>query len=247
MNKKNTFDKDYFEKGPYGKQDVQIIRRNYKILLDNAKATNFLPSNPKQVLDFGCAYGAGTAFLSEQFPKAHIVGVDISEYAINNKAQVYYKWENIDYYCLDLCCSDHLNFLKKKHGEFDLIFTRDTLEHITLDKQEEVLVAFTKLLKEDGTLIAQTPNKLNPLLNKDKTHIGLRSAKSWKTLFQKLFQEVKIFEKQYLPLFWRFKKNRALYEFPLPIFGCNLYIFCRGRRPKPSFVVVKIEHQVANQ
>jgi glycosyltransferase involved in cell wall biosynthesis len=34
---KNTFDKDYFEKGPYGKQDAHIIRRNYKILLDNAK------------------------------------------------------------------------------------------------------------------------------------------------------------------------------------------------------------------
>ncbi|MGC9203087.1 MAG: class I SAM-dependent methyltransferase [Thermoproteota archaeon] len=187
-----------------------------------------MPSNPKNILDFGCAYGAGTMFLSEQFPEAHIVGVDISEYAIN-KAQAYYRRENVDYYCLDLCWSDHFVFLKEQYGAFDLIFSRDTLEHIPLNKQEEVLATLARLLKGGGTLIAQIPNKLNPLLNRDKTHIGLRSAKSWKILFQEYFQEVKVIEQQYLPLFWRFRKNRELFEFPLPVFGCNIYIFCRGR------------------
>jgi len=229
MVKKNIFNKDYFEEGPYGKQDIHIIRRNYKILLDNAKTAIPLPNNPERILDFGCAFGAGTTFLSEQFQKAHIVGVDISEYAIE-RAQSNYERENINHYCLDLCRSDHLNVLKEKYSEFDLIFTRDTLEHITLNKQEEVLATLAKLLKENGTLIAQTPNKLNPLLQKDKTHIGLRSAESWKTLFQEIFQEVKIFTKQYLPIIWRFGKNRELFEFPLPVFGCNIYVFCRGRK-----------------
>lgn len=235
MVKKNIFNKDYFEESLYGKQDIQIIQTNYKVLLDNAKATNLLPSNPKRILDFGCAFGAGTTLLSEQFPKSHIIGVDISEYAIS-KAKLSYNRENIAYHCLDLCRSDHFNFLKERYSAFDLIFTRDTLEHIALDKQEKVLVALVKLLKKNGTLIAQTPNAYNPLLHGDKTHIGSRSTKSWKTIFQKLFQEVKIFEKQYLPIFWRLRKNRELFEFPLPFFGCNLYIFCKGRRPKLSFL-----------
>ncbi len=229
MVKKNIFNKDYFEEGPYGKQDIHIIRRNYKILLDNAKTAISLPNNPERILDFGCAFGAGTTFLSEQFQKAHIVGVDISEYA-RKRAQSNYERENINYYCLDLCRSDHLNVLKEKYSEFDLIFTRDTLEHITLNKQEEVLATLAMLLKENGMLIAQTPNKLNPILHKDKTHIGLRSAESWKTLFQEIFREVKIFTKQYLPIIWQFRKNMELFEFTLPVFGCNIYIFCKGRK-----------------
>lgn len=227
MIKESSFDKDYFERGPYGKQDIQIIRRNYKILLENAKVANFLPSNPRQVLDFGCAYGAGTTFLSEQFQDAHIVGVDISEYAID-KAQAYYKRGNIDYYCLNLSRPDRFDFLKERYGVFDLIFSRDTLEHIALDKQEEIIVvAFAELLKEDGTVIAQTPNKLNPFSYEDKTHIGLRSAKSWKILFKKFFRDVNIFEKQFLPIIWKFRESKELLEFTLPIFGYNIYIFAR--------------------
>jgi 2-polyprenyl-3-methyl-5-hydroxy-6-metoxy-1,4-benzoquinol methylase len=224
-----TFDKDYFERGPYGKQDIHIIWRNYKILLDNAKVVGFLPSNLKHILDFGCAYGVGTMLLSKKFPEAHVVGVDISDYAIN-KARVYYRRENIEYHCLDLCCPEHLNFLRRQYGTFDLIFTRDTLEHIALNKQEEVIFALANLLKEGGTLIAQTPNKLNPLLNRDKTHIGLRSAKSWEELFSKVFKKVKVFEKQYVPLIWRFKRDNWLFEFPFPRFGSNIYIFCREKK-----------------
>jgi len=226
MIKKNIFDKCYFEKGPYGKQDIQIIRRNYKILLDNAKNCHFFTDKPKLILDFGCAFGAGTTFLSEQFPEAHIVGVDISEYAIE-KAMSNFKRENINYYCLDLCRSDHLTFLKQRYGAFDLIFTRDVLEHIALDKQEKVLEAFVKLLNKDGKVIAQTPNRVTPFLRGDTTHRGLRSAKSWKILFQKFFQEVKIFEKQYIPLFWKLKRDKELFEFTLPFFGANIYIFAR--------------------
>jgi len=224
---RSLFHKEYFESS-YEKQDIQIIQRNYKILLDNAKTAIPLPSNPERILDFGCAFGAGTTFLSEQFPKAHIVGVDISEYAIN-KAKLSYNRENIAYYCLDLCCSDHLNVLKEKYSEFDLIFTRDTIEHITLNKQKEVLATLAKLLKENGTLIVQTPNKLNPLSYFDRTHIGLRSPNSWRRLFRIFFEETVILVKQYVPFIWR-TRNKGLLELPLPCFGYSIYIFCRGQK-----------------
>jgi 2-polyprenyl-3-methyl-5-hydroxy-6-metoxy-1,4-benzoquinol methylase len=228
MAKNNIFGEDYFEESVYGKQAIEIIRRNYTVLLDNAKASNFLPVYPKLILDFGCAFGAGTMLLSERFSKSHIIGVDISDYAIN-KAKLSYNRENITYFCLDLCRLDHFNLLKARFDAFDLIFTRDTLEHIALDKQKTILVALANLLKETGTIIVQTPNACNPILNADKTHIGSRSAKSWKAVFQLLFEETKIFEKQYLPLFWRFRKDRMLFEFRLPCLGCNIYIFCRKR------------------
>jgi 2-polyprenyl-3-methyl-5-hydroxy-6-metoxy-1,4-benzoquinol methylase len=229
MVEKKIFGKDYFEKSPYGRQNNLIIWRNYKILLDDAKTAMSLLNKPQLILDFGCASGVGTAFLARCFPKAKVVGVDISDYAIK-KAKSNYKRESIDYYCLDLSHSNHISFLQEKYGEFDLIFTRDTLEHVEFDKQEKIVSAFTKLLERDGVVIAQTPNKLSPFSRSDRTHIGLRSPNSWRMLFEMFFGKVIILVEQYVPLLWRFRKNKELLEFPLPIFGYNINIFCEMKK-----------------
>ena len=224
MVEKNVFRKDYFEEGSYGKQDASIIQRNYRLLLDYAKTTIPSLNELKLILDFGCALGSGTAFLARQFPNAKIIGVDISNYAIE-KAKSNYERDSIDYYCLDLSNADHVSFLRKKYGGFDLIFTRDTLEHIGFGEQKKILDALNRLLRRKGILVVQTPNKLNPFTHSDITHIGLRSPISWKRLFTMSFREVEIVVRQYVPLLWQFSENRELLEFHLPIFGYNIYIF----------------------
>ncbi len=226
------FDKDYFECRSYGKQGEEIIQRNYRILIEKARKvfpevfSNNLANYT--ILDFGCAYGAGTFFLSKVFPNATIVGVDISRYAIE-KAIGRYSSKNITYLCLDLSRPRDVEYLKGRiHNKFDIIFTRDTLEHIPKRAHEYYIRTFASLLKENGIVIAQTPNNLNIYAHLcDKTHIGLGSPRYWRNLFKRYFKEVKVSTMQYIPIIWRVRKNRGLVEIPCPLFGFNVYIFCR--------------------
>ncbi len=221
----------YFEEGIYGKQGILVIERNYNLLLSYAKNVISSMAELRLILDFGCAFGAGTTCLARQFPKAKVVGVDISSYAIK-KAVSNYKRENTSYHCLDLTDVSCLDFLRKEYGKFDLIVTRDTLEHIRFDNQVKILRAFAELLENNGTIVAQTPNKLNLSSYNDRTHIGLRTPKSWMNLFLKFFEHITVSVKQYVPLLWRLRKDKKLWEFQLPVFGYNICIL--ARRPKKS-------------
>lgn len=48
-----------------------------------AAAVGRLDSNPERILDLGCGTGEGTLFLSREFPRASVRGVDISEVMID--------------------------------------------------------------------------------------------------------------------------------------------------------------------
>lgn len=222
-------DRRYFEEGAYGKQSALVIERNYRLLLDYARTVISSTNKPHLILDFGCAFGVGTVFLARQFPDAKVIGVDISHYAIK-KAISNYKQKNTDYLCLDLVNANDFDSLRKKYDQFDLIITRDTLEHIHPNNHVKILKAFAELLEENnGTILVQTPNKLNLLSYSDTSHIGLRTPNSWMNLFAMFFKKIKILVKQYVPLAWRLKKNKEIWEFPLPLIGYNIYIYARRK------------------
>jgi len=220
--------KEYFESGPYGKQEYRIIERNYQILFEYGR--RIFPDifrRKLKMLDFGCAFGVGTFWLSNKI-NGIVVGVDISEYAIQ-KAKKLFLSNNIKFYCLDLSVIENINFLIRIHGKFDVIFSRDVIEHISKEKQKVIIKNFSTLLSDGGAVMIGTANGLNPYSYIcDKTHIGLRTPWSYKRLFKEAgITIVKSFEKQWIPFLWRFRKDRSLMEIDLPLFGFMVYIFAK--------------------
>jgi len=142
MNKrtKELFNKYYFERSSYGKQEAKIIERNYKYLLKEGLKyfPEILNEEILKILDFGCAYDVGTSYLAKIFKNSIIVGVDISDYAIKKAKRLHQKIKNLNFRNLDLYQERSVKFLIKKYGYFDVIFTRDVLEHIPKERQEIV-------------------------------------------------------------------------------------------------------------
>src|SRR5215468_10521047 len=60
---------------------------------------NQLPSTPLRILDFGCGVGKTCVHLAEVFPKAQIVGADLSETTVAH-AQMRYGSERIRFACI---------------------------------------------------------------------------------------------------------------------------------------------------
>jgi len=220
--------KEYFEGGPYGKQSQWIIKRNYKILFDYGKTVfPHLFERELKILDFGCAFGVGASWLSKQV-KGIIVGVDISSYAIQ-KAKTFFPHNNMFFYKLDLSKELDNKFLIAKHGRFDVIFSRDTIEHLPKEKHEVTVKNFFRLLTNKGVVMASMANGLNPYSYFcDRTHVGLRMPWSYSYLFKECgFKIVKSFEKQGIPVSRRFKEDEQLIEVTIPLFGFVTYIFAK--------------------
>ena len=221
------YGKEYFEVGPYSKQQPIIIKRNYENLLKHGlKIFPEIVKRRVKVLDFGCATGVGTYWLYKRL-NGVVVGIDISKYAIN-KAKKLFSRHNIYFHNLDLSENDSVKFLLKRYGSFDIIFSRDTLEHIPKGKQETLIRNFHLLLNNGGIIMAAIANQLNPYSYIcDKTHLGLRSPWFWRKIFQRYFKIAKCFEEQWIPFLWRLRGDRKLIEIKLPLFGFIIYVFSK--------------------
>jgi len=233
MNKRTEelFNKYYFERSSYGKQEAKIIERNYKYLLKEGLKyfSEILNKEGLKILDFGCAYGIGTYYLSRVFKNSIIVGVDISDYAIKRAKILYQKVKNLYFHNLDLSQERSVKFLIEKYGHFDVIFTRDVLEHIPKEQQETVVKNFSIILKRGGIVFASIANGLNLYSYVcDKTHIGLRPPWFWKKIFNKYMKVIKCYEKQWIPFLWRFRRSRKMIEIHLPLFGFVIYLFAKN-------------------
>jgi len=131
---------------------------------------------------------------------------------------------------LDLSNETSLSLLINKYGYFDMIFTRDVLEHIPKNKQETIIKHFSFLLKRNGVVLASIANKLNFYSYIcDKTHIGLRSPWFWKKVFNRNMEVIDCFEKQWIPFLWRLVKNKEIIEVKMPLFGFVIYLFAKKR------------------
>ncbi|MBS7657055.1 MAG: class I SAM-dependent methyltransferase [Candidatus Bathyarchaeia archaeon] len=221
---------EYFEAGPYGRQSRLIIKRNYKILFDHGKIV--FPSlfeRELNILDFGCALGVGASWLSTQV-KGTIIGVDISDYAIQ-KAKKLFPYGNMLFYKLDLSTERDTKFLIAKHGYFDAVFSRDTIEHIPKEKHEAIVKNFFHLLIDGGVVLASMANGLNPYSYFcDRTHVGLRTPWSYSNLFKEAgFEVVKSFQKQGIPISRMAKEDERLIEVTIPVFGFVFYIFAKKK------------------
>jgi SAM-dependent methyltransferase len=110
-------------------------------------AARFLPA--ARVLDCSCGVGYGSALLRERGAAA-VVGVDISAEALDIARQRYAR-DGIEFVQSDARALDPARL-----GQFDLIVSLETLEHI--ERPTEVLDGFRTLLQPNGILALSVPN-----------------------------------------------------------------------------------------
>jgi len=128
----------------------------------------------KSVLDAACGEGYGSHLLATAAKS--VVGVDLSEAAINH-ANKTYQQKNLQFKQADVL---QLGF---PDNSFDVVVSFETLEHIT--EHEQLIKEFKRVLKSDGVLIISTPDKKE---YSDKT--GFNNEYHLKELYEHEFREL---------------------------------------------------------
>lgn len=104
----------------------------------------------KNILDIACGEGYGSNILSSY--AKNVVGIDISDEAINH-AKKKYKKHNLQFK------QGSATFIDLPDTSIDIIISFETIEH--LKEHDEMLQQFKKVLKRDGILIISSPDKKN--------------------------------------------------------------------------------------
>lgn len=102
-----------------------------------------------RTLDAACGEGYGSALLTPS--AASVVGVDISEKAIEHARQRYDHVDGLEFRLAD--CTN----LPFDDNEFDRVVSFETLEHLA--EQDQLLAEFRRVLKPKGLLILSSPDK----------------------------------------------------------------------------------------
>ena len=103
----------------------------------------------KRVLDLACGEGYGSALLARR--AAHVLGVDVSQQAIDHAKREYAGLANVEFKqgsCTAIPAAD---------ASIDVAISFETLEHIA--EQEQFLAELARVLKPEGVLIISCPNK----------------------------------------------------------------------------------------
>jgi len=168
MKQNNQFDKDYYEngikKGISGYESYKWIpTRSIPEAITICENIGFT-----SVLDFGCAKGFLVHALTLLGKEA--VGVDISEYALQN--------------CLPQV-KDQLFLLDKSLSEMglktDLLIAKDVLEHIPEEDIDETLSEFYKVCNQALLVIPLGDNDAFRIKEYeiDKTHVTRKDEEWW--------------------------------------------------------------------
>jgi SAM-dependent methyltransferase len=109
------------------------------------------------VLEIGCGEGGNLVpFLN--IGCGRIVGIDMSKGKIENANKFFSEIENHNN--LEFICDDIYNISPEDIGQFDIIITRDVLEHI--HDQEKFMGIVKKFMKSNGKFFLGFPPWCNP-------------------------------------------------------------------------------------
>lgn len=161
------FNENYFELGAYGsyKQgyEDQIEGLHYQDVVDDI----VLKTEPRRVLDIGCAFGKVVEMFHNHGIEAY--GVDISDYAISKASDtVRKKLSQVDVENQEIPFPDRY---------FDFITCIAIIEHLHNDTN--LLNEISRLVTDDGMVYLATPPKSYKPSWKDKTHINLHDPEYW--------------------------------------------------------------------
>ena len=169
MRKSDVWTKEYFEKEFEKKDPWKFFTSDYEqkkykrqiyLIKDRKK-------NPKRILEIGCAEGAHTIMLSQEFPQAKIDAVDLSDTAIQ-RAKETVESNNVQFICAYM-----IEYIDKiKDGAFDIIVWSESVYYIgnrlNIKDIFEFFEKLVKKLKREGVLcmaniINQTEGPESPL------------------------------------------------------------------------------------
>ena len=164
---------------PYRSSMSKTMKNSFfKLLIENKKKFN-----PKKILEIGSNDGA----LIKNFDKKKVIGIE----PCNNLAKITLKKGFITY-------NKYWNYklaqkLKRKHGNIDLIYSANTLTHIS--NLNDVFRSISYLLSKKGILIIEDPSLLECMKKNSydqfyNEHIYLFSAISVKNLLNKFNFEI---------------------------------------------------------
>ncbi len=167
----------------------------------------------RKLLDVACGAGYGSYLLAKALPDIDVVGGDYDprsrEYATKN----YEKLPNLSFSTLDMIAWENAD--GSAIGEFDIITSFDTLEHLLF--REIALINIAENLQDDGVLLFSTPsgsrkNKLNPGWEHHKIEYSYNYLIN---LMKRFFHEVYLPDDGDLPMFnfWKNKINLNSIEY----------------------------------
>jgi SAM-dependent methyltransferase len=111
-----------------------------------------VPSAPHRILDFGCGTGKACAHLAEVFPKAQVVGADLSDDALR--------------YAKTTFGSDRVAFANigdlPQLERFDLCYINGVFHHILPEERQQTLTMIRDLLRPGAHLALFENNPWNP-------------------------------------------------------------------------------------
>ena len=171
---------------PYRSSMSKTMRNSFSKLSGEIKKR----FNPKNVLEIGSNDGA----LIKNFDKNKVIGIEPCKNLANITNKDGFLTYNV-YWDYNLAKK-----LKKKHGQIDLIYSANTLTHIS--NLNDVFKSISYLLQNDGVLIIEDPSLLECIKKNSydqfyNEHIYLFSAISLKNLLGKF--NLEIFDIKNLP------------------------------------------------
>lgn len=209
----------------YPSADYHPFRTNHNLVSINLKynpASIYMrtllkkhkPSDSFSLIDIGCGGGTFLMTVKAYFPNAFLMGVDVSEIAINNL-----NLGGID----GVCCSLYSFDINKK---FDYIVSSQVLEH--LNNPNTFVQKLTQLANEDTFIMIDVPASDSYSARKFTTrwvhwdlprHSILYSKITLEYLLDKNFTKIKLLRGgSFLAFFnsYKLSKNRDIYKQTLP-------------------------------
>ncbi len=107
-------------------------------LIDNST------DHPKKILDIGCASGWFLSMISNRYPNAKCIGLDIYKKAIEYGQE---RYENLEFLYADA------HKLPFKNESFDLVICTEVLEHV--ENPEKVLTEIKRVLTPKGIAMVE--------------------------------------------------------------------------------------------
>jgi SAM-dependent methyltransferase len=121
---------------------------------------------PKRILEIGCGIGATSWRMARAWPRAEIVGADVSTTSIE-VAKTCFQRPNLSY---------RAGLIKEGVlvGKFDLVLLMDTYEHIALRDRATLHAAIKSLLSEEARLVITFPTPALQNYGRTKEQSGLQ-------------------------------------------------------------------------
>ena len=142
----------------------------------------------KQVLDFGCGTGYGSAMLAEV--AANVTGLDIDAQA-HNWARSCHNHPRLSFHL----CDDLGTTLPPK--SFDLVTCFEMIEHVDHAVQRATIASIARLLRDDGILLISTPNpEVTELYGENPYHLREMTEDEFKELLTEFFPHVSLLKQK---------------------------------------------------